>query len=180
MPIDIQMANFLLAWIVISSFKNRTQDDPYQMVATDIKQFSIRQLLFCVVVFGIGMGLVSSETEAGVAWGVPILVGLTGVFFGYSLMFVSDMIDKRRIDLRISSSRFFNSCALMTIVGTCLLVIFLICIAVLRTPALLLDFLYPTIGYVCKREIKRAMKSAIGRLLRHNVRQHLPHSAPTA
>ena len=109
------------------------------MFSNNLKQFGIRHVLVGTVLVGIAMGLISTQWALAVMLGVLILVGLTGGLLSYVMMFISDLVDDRRIDDRNLLSRFLNWVGLLIILATSLAVILLGAAILFQSGYLLLE-----------------------------------------
>ncbi len=88
------------------------------MYSDNMKQFRIRHIFTGVVLVSIAMGLITTEWPLAATLGKLLLVICIGTFFSYLMMFISDLIDDRRIDDRRLLSRFFNLIGLIFIMVT--------------------------------------------------------------
>lgn len=110
------------------------------MFSSDVKQFKIRHVLIAIVVFAIGMGLVSSGQTLLIQWGALLLAAIVGVTLAYMALFTSDLIDIKRIDDRRLMSRFFNSIGLFIIAVTMLVLLVFGAIVFFQSLVWFLDF----------------------------------------
>ena len=90
------------------------------MFNDNIRQFGIRHILVGTVLVSIAMGLLATLSDLAVMLAVLILVAIAGGLSSSAMMFVSDLIDNRRIDDRRKLSRFFNFAGLVIILVTAL------------------------------------------------------------
>ena len=109
------------------------------MFSADVRQFKIRNLLIGLFLFGVGMGLITTNSRVLSSWGITVLAGVAGVAVAYAMMFVSDLLDTNRVDDRKLSSRFFNALGLSAVIATVLLVAITGLVAGLQTLLWLLD-----------------------------------------
>ena len=109
------------------------------MFSKNVKQFGIRHVLIGTVLVGIAMGLIATQWNLAVMLGYLILVGFAGGLLSYSMMFISDLIDDRRIDDRSRRSRFFNFVGLLIVLLTVLTVGLLGVVLLLQTAIWLLE-----------------------------------------
>ena len=95
------------------------------MFSKNLKQFEIRHVLVGTVLVAGAMGLIATQWYLAMLLGILILVGIVGGSFSYGLMFISDLIDDRRIDDRNRRSRFFNCSGLLILLVTAVSVVLL-------------------------------------------------------
>ena len=95
------------------------------MFSSNLRQFGIRHVLIGTVLVSIAMGLIATQWNVTVMLGIIILVGFSGGVCSYVMMFISDLIDERRIDERNRRSRFLNFVGLLIILLTALTVMLL-------------------------------------------------------
>lgn len=113
------------------------------MYSTNLKQFQIRHLLVGFVVVGVGMGMIFSAWSFSVTLGILVIAAATGWALGYCSMFVSDLIDDRKIDERVWGSRFFNFVGLLIVLVTVAVVAFLGLVASFQFLTFILDLVVP-------------------------------------
>lgn len=95
------------------------------MFSSNLRQFGIRHVLIGTVLVSIAMGLIATKWRLVSMLGIIMLVGFIGGAFSYAMMFISDLIDDRRVDDRKIRSRFFNFMGLSTLLVTALTVMLL-------------------------------------------------------
>lgn len=109
------------------------------MFSKNVKQFGIRHVLIGTVVVAIAMGLIATKWKVAVSLGTLILVGFTGGFFSLAMMFISDLIDDRRIDDRSKRSRIFNFAGLVILLATAVTVILMAMTILIQSAIWFLD-----------------------------------------
>lgn len=90
------------------------------MFSDNIRQFRIRHILVATGLVAIAMGLFATRSDLVMPLATWILVAIAGGLSSFAMMFVSDLIDNRRIDDRKRLSRFFNAIGLLILLVTAL------------------------------------------------------------